>query len=114
MTNLRYLSGVKLTASRYRAILESPDFIGEFWKDDARCTKMMREEPERYKRMDWFPQAKPVRVPPKIAEICGACPVRLECLAHAIHGPEPVGGIWGGHTYKGVKKIRRRWRRIEE
>ena len=112
MAKARRLAGRKLTTSKFLDILDSADFKGGFWKEKAECVRMMIEEPEKYKRMDWFPAQKPIRVSPKIAEVCDHCPVRLECLSFAIDGPEPTGGIWGGHTYKGVKKIRRRWKEI--
>jgi WhiB family redox-sensing transcriptional regulator len=43
-------------------------------------------------------------------EICGACPVQVECLEHAIDEREH-NGVWGGATEKERQRIIRRRRR---
>jgi len=40
-------------------------------------------------------------------ETCGTCPVRQECLEHALESPWPPYGIWGG---KPQIEVRRVWR----
>ena len=40
-----------------------------------------------------------------LKEVCSRCPVRLECLTHALAYPEP-DGIWGGKTIKERQRIR--------
>lgn len=39
--------------------------------------------------------------------ICAACPVREECLEHALRLPERYG-VWGGATVEERRGIRRR------
>jgi WhiB family transcriptional regulator, redox-sensing transcriptional regulator len=43
-------------------------------------------------------------------QICGACPVRAECLEYALEVKEDFG-LWGGATAKERKEIRRERRR---
>lgn len=38
--------------------------------------------------------------------VCSACPVRAECLNHALATGEKHG-IWGGRTERGRRKVRR-------
>ena len=38
--------------------------------------------------------------------VCAACPVDLECLAHAVTRPETIG-LWGGYTPKRLRAIRK-------
>jgi WhiB family transcriptional regulator, redox-sensing transcriptional regulator len=40
--------------------------------------------------------------------ICGSCPVRAECLEHAILMPE-TGGIWGGLNSAERFLVRKQW-----
>lgn len=43
-------------------------------------------------------------------QVCGACPVRIECLEHAI-GHREHNGVWGGATERERQRIIRRRRR---
>jgi WhiB family redox-sensing transcriptional regulator len=43
-------------------------------------------------------------------QVCALCPVRLECLEHALSMPEQYG-VWGGMTEKELAEMRRRRRR---
>jgi WhiB family redox-sensing transcriptional regulator len=43
--------------------------------------------------------------------VCATCPVASECLTWAIETNQ-TEGVWGGHTSKERRSIRRRW--IEE
>ena len=58
------------------------------WRAEANCKGLP---------VDWFFPDKPVTMPPAAAELCGACPVRLDCLVDATFHDEPFG-IWGGAT----------------
>lgn len=49
-----------------------------------------------------------LRMRREIAEakaVCARCPVKDECLAHALRNEEP-DGIWGGLTREGRKRLR--------
>ena len=39
--------------------------------------------------------------------VCHGCPVRLECLEHALRAPEPYG-IWGGLNELQRRRVQRR------
>jgi WhiB family redox-sensing transcriptional regulator len=39
--------------------------------------------------------------------LCGACPVQIDCLEHALAAREPHG-IWGGHNEYERKRLQRR------
>lgn len=41
-----------------------------------------------------------------IKHLCADCPVRRECLEHAITTPEPLG-LWGGKSERERREIRR-------
>lgn len=43
----------------------------------------------------------------KAKKICAACPVREECLQHAMDSPWVPYGIWAGLSQK---EVRRQWR----
>lgn len=60
---------------------------GEDWRSEALCAQA---DPER-----WFPD-KGGNPKPALA-ICAVCPVREQCLAHALANNETYG-IWGGKT----------------
>jgi WhiB family transcriptional regulator, redox-sensing transcriptional regulator len=44
-------------------------------------------------------------------QVCAQCPVRRNCLEHALRGPENYG-VWGGTTEEGRTAERRRRRRL--
>ena len=58
------------------------------WRCEATCRGM---DPEI-----WYPDRGQVKKPTAVA-ICGDCPVRQQCLDHALERREPLG-IWGGKT----------------
>jgi len=39
--------------------------------------------------------------------VCGQCPVRNECLEYAIESNLWLEGIWGGKSYREIRKIRK-------
>lgn len=76
------------------------------WLEAAAC----RGKPANW----WFPPkptTREVRVDIATAKsICGTCEVRAECLAHSLRWE--VEGIWGGHTAR-ERRVLRRQRRIK-
>lgn len=56
---------------------------------------------------DWFPDtAAPEAIDP-LRAVCWTCPVRDDCLAHAIEHREEYG-VWGGMNYSQRHRIRKR------
>jgi WhiB family redox-sensing transcriptional regulator len=41
------------------------------------------------------------------SSICGACPVKIQCLEHALNTPE-IFGVWGGMTEEQRHQILRK------
>lgn len=69
------------------------------WRDEALCAKDPSVSAE-----DFFPEGRFVKNSPeyrshlaKLRALCGACPVRQECLQFADEHFEQEG-IWGGMT----------------
>ncbi len=67
------------------------------WWDQAAC--------HGYRTKIFFPR-EPNEIDPTAAALCAACPVRSECLNHALDNHE--AGTWGGTTEPGRTSIRRR------
>ncbi len=74
------------------------------WRELAACVEMADE-------VSFFPDAEDVAAIARAKSICATCPVASECLSWAIETNQSEG-IWGGHTSKERRSIRRRW--IEE
>lgn len=72
----------------------------EAWRDRSACTG----EPTEL----FFPEVE--RVHPAVAELCGRCPVREDCLDYAIAGHE--AGIWAATTSNERKRIARERRTL--
>jgi len=57
---------------------------------------------------DWYPEHHPQAV--VATRICAACPVRAECLEHALSGADTgrgiTTGIWGGTTTRERSRLR--------
>lgn len=53
----------------------------------------------------WFPSGEVI--PADVADICGACPVRQDCLEYALADSE-LKGIWAGTSPKVRARLRRR------
>ncbi len=70
------------------------------WQQDAACRDA---EPDLF-----FSTAEEDRA--AALELCNACPVRLECLEHALETREAYG-IWGGTDEQERKRLLRRRRR---
>ncbi|HET6919853.1 MAG TPA: WhiB family transcriptional regulator [Jiangellaceae bacterium] len=68
------------------------------WWDDALCRQI--GDPEL-----WYP-AKEAGRPHAAIRICADCPVRVECLQHALDNDE--AGVWGGTTERERRRMRAR------
>lgn len=80
-------------------IIALPAADASGWQDTAEC----RGYPTDW----WFPEK--VDGPAgytKARQVCAVCPVRDDCLDHALHHPERKG-MWGGHTPMELRAIRR-------
>lgn len=74
------------------------------WREEAACLDVVDE-------VSFFPDAEDLAGIARAKAICAACPVSSECLTWAIETNQGEG-VWGGHTSKERRSIRRRW--IEE
>ena len=102
----------RLSMLKYQIIADSVDFRAGLWRDEAACVSAIRIHPEEYSISDWFPGETHIttKVSPKVAEVCGSCEVRLECLTYAIQTNQP-DGIWAGHTRRQIHKMTNKIRR---
>ncbi len=71
------------------------------WREAAACL----DAPDD---VTFFPDREDVEAIGKAKAICATCPVADECLTWAIESNQP-DGIWGGHTPKERRTLRRRW-----
>ena len=71
------------------------------WREAASCLETTGE-------VSFFPDKADVGAIAKAKAICATCPVADECLSWAIESNQ-AEGIWGGHTPKERRAIRRRW-----
>jgi WhiB family redox-sensing transcriptional regulator len=67
------------------------------WHEDAECAKPQHDE-----HVKSFFANKPSQQF-KALKICDACPVRKECLQWSLETKQ-VWGIWGGLTYKDLRR----------
>lgn len=73
------------------------------WRDDAAC--------KGWDTARFFPDDG-TNIDPEIRNLCAHCPVRQECLNHAIDTPEKYG-VWAGlapkqrRHYRSLPKVRR-------
>ncbi|MGA7227736.1 MAG: WhiB family transcriptional regulator [Acidimicrobiia bacterium] len=74
------------------------------WREEAACLRAGDD-------VDFFPDAEDLGAIAKAKAVCAGCPVASECLTWAIETNQGEG-IWGGHTSKERRSLRRRW--IEE
>ena len=70
------------------------------WQDHSLC---------RGKSIDLFFLKRGEPVSPEVRELCRNCPVRTECLEHALHHER--FGVWGGST-ESEREVLRRERNI--
>jgi len=66
------------------------------WREDAVCFGL-------YDEVDFFPRRGDPAI--EARQTCWQCPVRWECLAHAL-GREHIG-VWGGTTERQRRRLRK-------
>ena len=71
------------------------------WREAASCLDVPED-------VTFFPDKEDVGAIAKAKAICATCPVADECLSWAIDTNQ-AEGVWGGHTAKERRGIRRRW-----
>src|SRR5690606_38314031 len=81
----------------------TPD-VDTSWHDDAACRG---EDPVLWFGADWEPADQRAAREAAAKAICVTCPVRRECLDHAVEHPERYG-LWGGLTEEELARERRR------
>lgn len=107
---------IRLTVTGYHDIRHDDAFKKGEWRDDSLCVKVCKDPTTSFKPEDWFPttasggQFSKAVVPPRVKEVCHACPVRIECLVYAIH-LGVTEGVWAGHAVKTIRKMRNRIRK---
>lgn len=70
------------------------------WQADAACKSIGTE-------IFYSSEHAPNQVPfASLAKVCGACPVKSECLNHAVKHEE--FGYWGGVSESGIRHLRKR------
>ena len=74
------------------------------WREAAACLEVTDQ-------VSFFPDKADIAGIAKAKAICATCPVADVCLSWAVESNQSEG-IWGGHTPKEHRTIRRRW--IEE
>ena len=78
-----------------------PSMRGEHWRRDAACRG---RDPEI-----WFPIKSNAESAEEGKRVCRGCPVRAECLRHALDFCEQYG-IWGGLNERQLRALRKRMR----
>jgi hypothetical protein len=77
--------------------------LPELWRQDAAC--------KGYPVDWWYPEkGGEHETGARARRICGACPVRQECLDQGIAHNEP--GIWGGLSIKERRRLRQEGRDV--
>lgn len=71
------------------------------WRESASCLEILDE-------VSFFPDDEDVMAIARAKAVCASCPVASECLTWAVETNQSEG-IWGGHTSKERRAIRRRW-----
>lgn len=71
------------------------------WREAAACLNAGDE-------VSFFPDKEDLVGIAKAKAVCSTCPVADECLTWAIETNQSEG-IWGGHTPKERRALRRRW-----
>jgi WhiB family redox-sensing transcriptional regulator len=73
------------------------------WADRAACRT---ENPELFFPLNIEPYSWQVR---RAKQVCGHCPVQLECLRYALESAQKYG-VWGGATEDERRRMRARAR----
>lgn len=71
------------------------------WREAAACLDVQNE-------VSFFPDSQDLGSIVKAKAVCATCPVADTCLTWALETNQ-TEGIWGGHTSKERRKLRRRW-----
>jgi WhiB family transcriptional regulator, redox-sensing transcriptional regulator len=71
------------------------------WREAAACLEVQDE-------VSFFPSKEDLVGIVKAKAVCATCPVADVCLSWSIETNQGEG-IWGGHTPKERRKLRRRW-----
>jgi WhiB family redox-sensing transcriptional regulator len=75
--------------------LPRPTYSSYAWQEQGRCRTRAVEQffadDQDLDQRERREQTEAARM------VCGACPVRQQCLEHALRVPEPFG-VWGGTT----------------
>jgi WhiB family transcriptional regulator, redox-sensing transcriptional regulator len=71
------------------------------WREAASCISAPSD-------VTFFPDKEDLGAIVKAKAICATCPVADVCLSWAIETNQSEG-IWGGHTAKERRRLRRRW-----
>lgn len=71
------------------------------WREAAACLEAAQD-------VTFFPDKEDLGAIVKAKAICATCPVADICLSWAIETKQSEG-IWGGHTPRERRKLRRRW-----
>ena len=80
------------------------DLVVTPWREAAACLDVQDQ-------VSFFPDKEDAVAIARAKAVCSGCPVADECLSWALETNQ-TEGIWGGHTAKERKGLRRRW--IEE
>lgn len=70
------------------------------WREAAACLEVQE--------VNFFPDKEDLGGIVMAKAVCATCPVADECLSWALETNQSEG-IWGGHTPKERRKLRRRW-----
>ncbi len=71
------------------------------WREAAACVPVTHE-------VSFVPDSDDIGGISRAKAVCATCPVASECLTWSIETNQSEG-IWGGHTPKERRAIRRRW-----
>lgn len=71
------------------------------WREQAACLEVGDD-------VTFFPDPEDLAAIATAKAVCATCPVAAECLTWAIETNQ-TEGIWGGHTPKERRSLRRRW-----
>ncbi len=71
------------------------------WREAAACLEVENQ-------VSFFPDREDLAGIAKAKAVCATCPVASDCLTWAIETNQSEG-IWGGHTSRERRVVRRRW-----
>lgn len=88
----------------------SNEIIKYYWQAESLCKKPLKYD-RRKKEFTYFSLSDfyagiGKTTSPQVKQLCNDCPVKKECLDHALHHEKY--GFWGGTTEKQRKIIRKR------